>query len=181
MFKIVPLSKPPSASSTGGAGAAPGGDAAVSNQPAMYASISSAPQHSSGKILTVGRHTSKGNNCDFTFENEKGVSRRHICLTLVKLGADTPPGTPEATAEDSAAMAAAEQEARTNAFAKPRDPDEIAACQAASDGIILVVEDIGSKFGTEIEYEVPCEDGASDDSDEGDAADGKLLRSTSSM
>lgn len=171
MFKIVPLPKPPSASPTEGSTSASPGGAGDADVTAMYASISSTPQHSSGKILTVGRHTSKGDNCDFTFVNEKGVSRKHMSLTLVKLGADTPPGTPEDTADDDAP---ATEEGRTNAFAKPRNPDELAACQAAADGIILVVEDIGSKFGTEIEYEVPCEDAEDDDKNEAALVNGKV-------
>ena len=113
-----------------------------------YASISSTPKHRSGKILTVGR-SSSNNTADLVFAKEaKQVSRNHLTLRLVKLGVPTPAGTPDADADG------ADEEAEGNAFDKPQNPDEMAACQEAADGIILVLHNSGS-LGTSIEYEVP--------------------------
>ena len=118
-----------------------------------YASISSTPKHRSGKILTVGR-SSSNNTADLVFAKEaKQVSRNHLTLRLVKLGAPTPAGTPEADA-DAEGGVGADEEAEGNAFDKPQNPDEMAACQEAADGIILVLHNSGS-LGTSIEYEVP--------------------------
>ena len=113
-----------------------------------YVSISSTPKHRSGKILTVGR-ISKNNTADLIFAKDaKAVSRNHLTLRLVKLGVPTPAGTPDADADG------ADEEAEGNAFDKPQNPDEMAACQEAADGIILVLHNSGS-LGTSIEYEVP--------------------------
>ena len=125
-----------------------------------YASISSTPKHRSGKILTVGR-ISKNNTADLIFAKDaKAVSRNHLTLRLVKLGVPTPAGTPDADADG------ADEEAEGNAFDKPQNPDEMAACQEAADGIILVLHNSGS-IGTSVEYEVPVEeDDANNDDDD---------------
>ena len=120
-----------------------------------YASISSTPKHRSGKILTVGR-SSSNNTADLVFAKEaKQVSRNHLTLRLVKLGAPMPAGV------------GADEEAEGNAFDKPQNPDEMAACQEAADGIILVLHNSGS-IGTSVEYEVPVEDDDNDDDDDDD-------------
>lgn len=117
-----------------------------------YVSISSTPKHRSGKILTVGR-SSKNNTADLIFAKDaKMVSRNHLTLRLVKLGVPTPAGTPDDDAD--AEGVGADEEAEGNAFDKPQNPDEMAACQEAADGIILVLHNSGS-LGTSIEYEVP--------------------------
>ena len=137
----------------------------ASDQP-YYVSISSTPKHRSGKILTVGR-SSKNNNNDLNFAKDvKMVSRNHLTLRLVKLGAPTPAGTPDADAE--AAGGDSTEEAEGNAFDKPQNPEEMAACQEAADGIILVLHNAGT-LGTVVEYEQPvAEGGEGDDNDDND-------------
>ena len=135
-----------------------------------YASISSTPKHRSGKILTVGR-SSSNNTADLVFAKEaKQVSRNHLTLRLVKLGAPTPAATPEADAD--AEGVGADEEAEGNAFDKPQNPDEMAACQEAADGIILVLHNSGS-IGTSIEYEVPVEEDDDNNADDDDDDDDK--------
>mmetsp|Transcript_29452 Transcript_29452/g.85707 ORF Transcript_29452/g.85707 Transcript_29452/m.85707 type:complete len:910 (+) Transcript_29452:175-2904(+) len=131
----------------------------------IYASISSTPKHRSGKILTVGR-SSKNNVPDLIFGKDgKTVSRNHLTLRLVKIGVPTPAGTPDAEEGGAGADAVGEatEEAEGNAFGKPRNPEEIAACQEAADGIILVLENTGS-LGTFVEY--PEAEAEEDDKEE---------------
>lgn len=138
----------------------------------VYASISSTPKHRSGKILTVGR-SSKNNAPDLMFGKDgKTVSRNHLTLRLLKLGVPTPAGTPDAqeAGEGGAdAVGEATEEAEGNVFCKPRNPEEMAACQEAADGIILVLESTGT-LGTVVEYESE----ADGDDGEGGEEDGKF-------
>jgi len=138
----------------------------------VYASISSTPKHRSGKILTVGR-SSKNNAPDLMFGKDgKTVSRNHLSLRLLKLGVPTPAGTPDAQEGEGGADAVGEatEEAEGNVFGKPRNPEEMAACQEAADGIILVLENTGT-FGAVVEYESSEADG---DDGEGGEEDGKF-------
>ena len=137
----------------------------------VYASISSTPKHRSGKILTVGR-SSKNNAPDLMFGKDgKTVSRNHLTLRLLKLGVPTPAGTPDAQEGEGGADAVGEatEEAEGNVFCKPRNPEEMAACQEAADGIILVLESTGT-LGTVVEYESE----ADGDDGEGGEEDGKF-------
>lgn len=139
-----------------------------------YVSISSTPKHRSGKILTVGR-SSKNNTADLIFAKDvKMVSRNHLTLRLVKLGVPTPAGTPDADADaDAEGVGADDKEAEGNAFDKPQNPEEMAACQEAADGIILVLYNSGS-LGTTVEYEVPvASKGEEEDDDDDDDNDDK--------
>jgi hypothetical protein len=123
-----------------------------------YASISSAPKHKSGTILTVGR-SSKNNDADLIFAKEaKAVSRNHLVLRLVKIGAPTPAGTPDAEEGNADAGGETTEEAEGNAFDKPRNAEEMEACQEAADGIILVLYNTGS-LGSVVEYEEPVRGG----------------------
>ena len=101
----------------------------------------------------------------------KTVSRNHLTLRLLKLGVPTPAGTPDAQEGEGGADAVGEatEEAEGNVFCKPRNPEEMAACQEAADGIILVLESTGT-LGTVVEYESE----ADGDDGEGGEEDGKF-------
>ena len=137
----------------------------------ICASISSLRKYRSGKILTVGR-IGKNNIRDLMFgEDAKTVSRNHLTLRLLKLGVDTPAGTPDAQeceCEGGGADAVGEatEEAEGIVFGKPRNPEEMAACQAAADGIILVLENTGT-FGAVVEYELEVDGDDGEGGEEG--------------
>lgn len=93
----------------------------------------------SGELLTVGRK-----NCIVTIE-DKCVSRGHATIALL---------SNRSLEED--AMAAASELLGGRAmmeFGSPSTPEEIAACETSPSGVICVVRDKGSKFGTYVSVE----------------------------
>ncbi|KAL3797401.1 hypothetical protein HJC23_010527 [Cyclotella cryptica] len=86
----------------------------------------------SGEILTVGRK-----NCTVTLD-DKCVSRRHASIRL--LSNDHP--RHEMLQSQSQSMGGMVE------FGRPESREEIAACSTSNTGVICVVRDCGSKFGT---------------------------------
>jgi len=78
-------------------------------------------------LLTVGRK-----NCDINFENDKSVSRRHCRLRIMA---------------DPAQCRNDESNEQDCVYAAKTD-EEIAACQSSDCGVVILAEDMGSKFGT---------------------------------
>mmetsp|Transcript_56046 Transcript_56046/g.119185 ORF Transcript_56046/g.119185 Transcript_56046/m.119185 type:complete len:863 (-) Transcript_56046:16-2604(-) len=89
----------------------------------------------SGEILTVGRK-----NCDVTVD-DKCCSRAHASVSLLS---NRP--------YDAGAVAAARSQIGEGRvmmeFGTPSSPEEARACETSSSGVICVVKDKGSKFGT---------------------------------
>ncbi len=98
-----------------------GGDAAAA------AAITNAD---SGEIANVGRK-----NCMVTID-DKCVSRRHAVLELLS---NRPVTTSRSSLLDGRVMME---------FGAPATPEEIHACETSPSGVICVIKDMGSKFGT---------------------------------
>lgn len=85
-----------------------------------------------GEILTVGRK-----NCNVTISNDKCVSRTHASIRL--LSNRRPMNGDDTSLCEGRIMME---------FGTPSTPEEVAACKTADTGVICVVKDLGSKFGT---------------------------------
>mmetsp|Transcript_14021 Transcript_14021/g.16290 ORF Transcript_14021/g.16290 Transcript_14021/m.16290 type:complete len:747 (-) Transcript_14021:176-2416(-) len=95
----------------------------------LHINLNTASHHTDGIILLVGRK-----NSDLTFPNEKSVSRSHCRLRLVRLNNDK------------------EEEEDGNHAKNPMNESEKEACESAIDGLAIVIDDLGSKFGTKVFY-----------------------------
>lgn len=103
----------------------------------------------SGEIATVGRK-----NCMIIID-DKCVSRKHAVIALIS----NRPVNDE-TVTINAAVASTTTAAATGGrsslldgqvmmeYGKPTTPEEIYACESSPSGVICVVKDMGSKFGT---------------------------------
>ncbi|KAL7489329.1 hypothetical protein ACHAW6_014937 [Cyclotella cf. meneghiniana] len=100
-------------------------------QAASAASIAPERHETSGQIFTVGRK-----NCTVTLD-DKCVSRRHASIRLLS---DRRHDLSQSTLSQSIAGVVE--------FGRPESKEEIAACATSKTGVICVVRDCGSKFGT---------------------------------
>lgn len=108
------------------------------------------PINNTGEVLTIGRK-----NCTVTVE-DKCVSRTHATIALLS---NRPP-PPSADACSSLLNGRIMME-----YGTPSTPEEVHACETSTSGVICVIRDRGSKFGTYVsvdetlltEYS-PCND-----------------------
>ncbi|KAL9179466.1 hypothetical protein ACHAXT_008756 [Thalassiosira profunda] len=129
-----------------GAGASPGsgsgGDATQgATQGAGVVSLASggdAEPNKTGTILTVGRK-----NCVATVD-DKCVSRGHATIALLSKD----PLDEEALAAAKVLMDDGGAERAVMEYGAPSTPEEVRACETSPTGVICVVRDRGSKFGT---------------------------------
>jgi len=101
----------------------------------LHINLNTASHHHQGILLQVGRK-----NSDLTFPNEKSVSRTHCRLRLISLS-----GASEGTEGDG-------DDDGENQPLLPRNKEEEEVCKASIDGLAVVLEDLGSKFGTKAQY-----------------------------
>lgn len=145
-----------------------------------------------GILFRVGRK-----DADVEFTNEKSVSRQHCRVRIVSSAASTS----SATAIDGMLSPTKKSRKRKdshsidhpqlNTHASPSTEDERNACESTSDGIILVLEDLGSKFGTRIYYDKSHDstankatlkdNNASDDDTENDETDDEQFPTSSQI
>ena len=114
-----------------------------------------------GEILTVGRK-----NCIVTID-DKCCSRSHATISLLS----NRPITDEEAASSRELLG--HNENSMMEFGSPSTPEEIGACNSSPNGVICVIKDRGSKFGTyiSVDEELIAKYG-SNGNDNADAADG---------
>ncbi|KAL3763233.1 hypothetical protein ACHAW5_005500 [Stephanodiscus triporus] len=144
-----------------------GGSQLIGGVPHAVVPLSPPPNSAddfSGEILTVGRK-----DCAVTLE-DKCVSRTHATIALLS---NRPPMEHAGRAlldgllDDGRVMME---------YGTPSTPEEKRACEASTSGVICVVRDKGSKFGTYVSVDetlsTGCSRGSNDDDDEtGDETD----------
>lgn len=96
---------------------------------ATYGRSITPEQEDAGEIFTVGRRNST------VVLEDKCVSRRHASIRLLSDRYEQTQTFTQGTLADVE-------------FGKPETPEEIAACKSSKTGVICVVKDCGSKFGT---------------------------------
>ena len=107
-----------------------------SDSPSKYACLATASHHydtkNYGTILRIGRK-----NADITFESDKTVSRSHCAIKIVSLNA-----SPVADDEEGV-VGTHDEEEGGNVAVPPQNEEERLACEATSDGMIAVIQDLG--------------------------------------
>ena len=123
----------------------------------IHTCLATASHHINGVLFKVGRK-----NADIVFENERSVSRQHCSVRLIKIKKKKK----------------SKNDIDSNDFGVAETDAEIEACENALDGVAVVLDDLGSKFGTGVIFEKDANDTANktskgDDSetDDGDETD----------
>ena len=104
-----------------------------------------AEHRTSGEVLTVGRK-----NCTATLD-DKCVSRTHATIALLSNRHPRPPGDDASSggggAPSSSSLLLYDGRIMME-YGTPSTPEEMRACESSTTGVICVIRDMGSKFGT---------------------------------
>ena len=147
-----------------------GGSQLIGGVPHAVVPLSPPPNSAddfSGEILTVGRK-----DCAVTLE-DKCVSRTHATIALLS---NRPPVEQTGRALLLDGLDDLDDRRVMMEYGTPSTPEEKRACEASTSGVICVVRDKGSKFGTYVSVDetlsTGCSRGSNDDDDEtGDETD----------
>ncbi len=120
----------------------------------LHVNFATASHHTDGILFNVGRK-----KADVIFENERSVSRSHCSLRIISSGG----------AKKTKKKASDNQ----NHPKTPETDEEVQACDEAADGLVAVLDDLGSKFGTKVymEKQTTSKSNLSDDDDNDSTTD----------
>jgi hypothetical protein len=128
-----------------------------------------AEHRTSGEVLTVGRK-----NCTATLD-DKCVSRTHATIALLSNRHPRPPGDGSSGgggASSSSSLLLYDGRIMME-YGTPSTPEEMRACESSTTGVICVIRDMGSKFGTYVSVDeaIPAEHSSGNDDGDGGAGE----------